>query len=115
MLVLNQVIIVGRLTKDPELKTIENGKKVIEAVLAVKRAFKNYEGEYETDFIKCTLWENLAVYLKTYCKKGDLIAVKGRLQIRKIENEDKTYSVLELIGEKITFLSTAKNNELDTE
>lgn len=111
MSVLNQVVLVGRLTKDPEIKKIDNGKKVAETVLAVKRAFKNYEGEYETDFIKCTLWENLAVYLESYCKKGDLIAVKGRLQVRKIEIETKTLSILEFIGEKITFLSTVKKND----
>ncbi|CCV64454.1 Single-stranded DNA-binding protein [Alteracholeplasma palmae J233] len=108
---LNQVVLVGRLTKDPEIVKLVDGRKVSEITIAVKRAFKNYDGEYETDFIKCVLWENLAVYLHKYCHKGDLIAVKGRLQIKKIEKDNKINQTLELIGEKISYLSGNKNTE----
>jgi single-strand DNA-binding protein len=97
---LNQTVLVGRLTSEVELKELESGKKVANITLAVPRSFKNEQGEYETDFINCVLWEGIADNVVEYCRKGDLLGIKGRLQ----SNEDK----LELIAEKVTFLSTNK-------
>ena len=98
---LNQTVLVGRLVRKPEVIETENGAKVSNISLAVQRSFKNVEGEYETDFIEVTLWNNIAQSTSEYCKKGDLVGVSGRLQV----NEKKE---IELIGEKITFLSSKK-------
>ena len=76
---LNQVIIVGRLVEKPIVEENENEKKVCNITLAVQRSYKNAEGVYETDFIKCTLWNGIAENTAEYCEKGDLVGVKGRL------------------------------------
>lgn len=103
---LNQVILVGRLAKEVEVKDLENDKKIANITLAVPRSFKNSDGEYETDFIDVVIFDNVASNTSEYCKKGDIIGVKGRLQTRMIENEDKKEKLQEIIGEKITFLSS---------
>lgn len=105
---LNQVVLVGRLTKDLEVKEIEE-KKFCNITLAVPRSFKNADGEYETDFIECTLWNGIAENTATYCKKGDIVGVKGRLQTKVEEvNGDKKYT-MQVIAEKLTFLSSKQN------
>ena len=101
---LNQVVIVGRLVSKPIVEENENGRKISEITLAVPRSFKNAEGIYETDFIKCTLWNGIAENTVEYCNKGDLIGVKGRLE-RLGGNE------LQVIAEKVTFLANNKNKE----
>ncbi len=107
---LNQLILVGRLTRDPEIKMLDDGRKVSDISLAVQRAFKNMDGNYETDFIKVTVWEGLASAIETYCKKGALIAVKARLQTYKLDiSEEKSINMLEVIAERITFLSSSKS------
>ena len=83
---LNQVILIGRLTHDPQIKKTETGKKVVEITIAVQRAFKSMDGIYETDFISCTLWQATAEMISEHCRKGTMIAVRGRLQVRKICN-----------------------------
>lgn len=104
---LNQVVLVGRLTDDLEVTETENGKKVTTMILAVQRTFKNSEGVYEADFIRCTLWNAVASSTSEYCKKGDIIGLKGRLQVNSYEDKDgtKKYST-EVIAEKVTFLSS---------
>lgn len=101
---LNQVVMVGRLVSKPIVEENENGRKVSEITLAVNRSFKNAEGIYETDFIKCTLWNGIAENTAEYCNKGDLVGVKGRLQCLS-GNE------LQVIAEKVTFLANNKNKE----
>ena len=101
---LNQVIIVGRLVKKPIVEENENGRKVATITLAVQRSYKNAEGVYETDFIKCTLWNGIAENTVEYCDKGDLVGVKGRLQCLS-DNE------LQLIAEKVSFLSSGKTKK----
>ena len=76
---LNQLILVGRLTSDVEVKEVGD-KKVSTIVLAVPRPFKNADGEYETDFIPCTIWNGIAETTSEYCKKGDLLGIKGRVE-----------------------------------
>lgn len=104
---LNQVVLVGRLTDDLEVTKTENGKKVTRMVLAVQRSYKNSEGIYEADFIRCTLWNAVASSTSEYCKKGDIIGLKGRLQVTSYEDSDgnKKYNT-EVIAEKVTFLSS---------
>lgn len=103
---LNQVILVGRLAKEIEVKNLENDKKIANITLAVPRSFKNSDGDYETDFIDIVIFDSVASNTSEYCHKGDTIGVKGRLQTRMIENEDKKEKLQEIIGEKITFLSS---------
>lgn len=108
---LNQVALVGRLVKDPDIKKTENNKEILKITLAVPRSFKNANGEYDTDFIDCTLWDIVARSTTDYCHKGDIIAVKGRIQTRMVEKEDKTKKFYqEVIAEKVTFLSSKKTD-----
>ena len=97
----NQVIIVGKLVEKPILEANQNGKKVCIITLAVPRDFKNDEGIYDTDFIKCILWNGVAETTAGYCGRGDLIGVKGRL-------ECLCGSKLQVVAEKVTFLSSKK-------
>lgn len=106
---LNQTVIVGRIVKDPELRETDSGKKVTNITLAVPRSFKNLNGQYDTDFIPCVLWKGIAESTTEFCKKGDLVGIKGRIQTRDIEIEDeKKKHVVEIIAEKVTFLSSKK-------
>ena len=113
---LNQIVLVGRLVRTPELTLTESGKKRSLITLAVSRGYKNINGEYDTDFLDCTLWTGIAENTAEYCKSGDVIGVKGRLQTRLIENEDgDKYKKMEIIAEKVTFLSSSKNEKIAEE
>ena len=103
---LNQVVLVGRLTSDLEAKELEDGKKVTNMTLAIPRSFKNADGEYETDFIDVSLWDGVAQNTAEYCKKGDIIGVKGRLQTDSYEKDGNKMKSLSVVSEKITFLSS---------
>ena len=107
---LNNVILVGRLTQDPEIVEIEGSKKVTTVILAVNRNFKNADGLYDTDFIRCILWNGIASSTCEYCKKGDVVGIKGRLQTSSYEKDGEIKYVLDVIAEKVTFLSS-KNTE----
>ena len=112
---LNQVILVGRLVRTPELQLTETGKKRSSITLAVNRGYKNIDGEYETDFFDCTLWTGIAENTAEYCKTGDLLGVKGRLQTWLIHNEDCTrYKKVEIVAEKVTFLTSARTDKSKT-
>ena len=104
---LNQTILVGRLVKNPELRETENGNKVTNITLAVPRSYKNSNGEYETDFISCVLWKGIAENAAEYCRRGDLLGVRGRLQTRVIEQEDESKrTAVEIVAEKVSYLSS---------
>ncbi|QVK18155.1 single-stranded DNA-binding protein [Mycoplasmatota bacterium] len=109
---LNQVIIVGRLVKDPEVKTTSDEKKVSHITLAVNRSYKNNEtGKYDTDFIYCTLWEGVAQATANHCKKGSIIGIKGRLITKSIEiDTNKKINYPDLIAERVTFISSGKDH-----
>lgn len=110
---LNHVVLVGRLVRDPELQTTESGKTRSSVTLAVSRGYKNADGVYETDFFDCTLWTGIAENTSEYCKSGDVIGVKGRLQTWICDNEDGTKNKkVEIIAEKVTFLSSSKNDKI---
>ena len=109
---LNQLVIVGRLVRNPELYETETGKKVTSITLAVPRNYKNANGEYDADFINCVLWQGIAESTTQYVKKGDLLGVKGRVQTReRILDEETKYQYLEVVAEKVTFLSSNKNRD----
>ena len=106
---LNQLVCVGRITKNIEIVEGEN-KKYATITVAIPRSYKNEDGIYETDFITARLWGGIAENAAEYCKKGDLVGIKGRLQSEKIEKEDGTIEYkMVVIAEKITFLSSAKD------
>ena len=107
---LNQIVLVGRLVQDPEIKELENGNKVTNITLAVLRSYKNSEGVYETDFIDCVLWNGIAENTSEYCKRGDLVGIKGRLQTDTYEKDGKNITKLNVIAEKVTFLSSKKED-----
>ena len=110
---LNQVILVGRLVRTPELHLTESGKKRSQITLAVSRSYKNQNGEYDTDFLDCTLWTGIAENTAEYCKTGDVIGVKGRLQTWLLEDENGTkYKKVEVVAEKVTFLSSARSDKV---
>lgn len=112
---LNQLILVGRLTHDPETKILDDGRKVADITLAVQRTFKNMEGTYDTDFIKVTVWEGLATAIESYCAKGVLVAVKARIQSWKYDlSEDRKLNMLEVIAERISYLSSPSKGEFKT-
>lgn len=105
---LNQVVLVGRLITEPELYQTENGKKVARLVLAVPRSFKNTDGEYETDYISCKLWQVVAQNTVDYCKKGDLIGIRGRIATYNYDTEEGKKYLTEVVAEKVTFLSSRR-------
>ena len=112
---LNNVIIVGRLVDDPVVKTLDSGLSVCNVVLAVTRSFKNPDGEYDTDFIRCSLWEGVANAMSDYCTKGSVIGVKGRLVSRENEvgleegGEKKKITTVEVVGDRVSFIDVKKN------
>ncbi len=109
---LNQVVLVGRIVKTPELRTTETGKKTATMTLAVPRNYKNMNGEYDTDFLDCTLWTNVAENTSEYCQTGDMVGVKGRIQTRVILNEDGSKKKkTEIVAEKVTFLAQSPNRK----
>ena len=105
---LNQIVLVGRLTRDITVNKSDKGNKVATLSLAIPRSFKNSEGVYDTDFIDCVLFDSVAVNTSEYCNKGDIVGMKGRIQSRSVEKDGKKESVMEIIAEKVTFLSSKK-------
>lgn len=109
---LNQVVLVGRIVQEPELKKTDSGKTVTNLTIAVQRSFKNINGEYDADFIPCILWTGIAENTVEYCKKGDLVGIRGRIQTRVAEiNEDEKRQYVEVVVEKVTFLAGKKKEE----
>lgn len=103
--VLNRIILVGRLTRDPELRYTPAGVPVASLRLAVERPFTNQQGERETDFIDVVCWRKLAETVSNHLQKGRLVAVDGRLQIRSYETQDgQRRRVAEVVAEDVRFL-----------
>ena len=111
---MNQLCIVGRLVSDPQIKILESGKKETTVTIAVNRTFKNVDGVYETDFIPCVLWEAVAENTTEYCRRGDIIGIRGRLQCMPEDDGDGhiTNSKLVVIAERVTFLSASHNTNV---
>ena len=101
---LNQIVLVGRITKTPEIIENQDGSKFAILNLAIPRTFKNEKGEYDTDFIDCALWKDIAETTYNYVQKGDIVGIKGRIQ-----NVNNT-AQLQIVAEKVTFLSNRKEN-----
>ncbi|CAM3941457.1 single-stranded DNA-binding protein [Mesobacillus zeae] len=102
---MNRVILVGRLTKDPDLRYTPNGVAVASFTLAVNRPFTNQQGEREADFINCVVWRRPAENVANFLKKGNLAGVDGRVQTRSYEGQDgKRVYVTEVLAESVQFL-----------
>lgn len=103
---MNKILLTGRLTHDPELKTSANGVELCNFSLAVNRRFKNKEtGKYEADFLPCVAWRQTAAFLVRYCHKGDMIAIEGSLQTRKYDEKDtgKKRTAFDVMVDNIEF------------
>lgn len=113
---LNQIVLVGRIVANPEIEKSEEGKGRSQITLAVPRSYKNADGEYDTDFVDCVLWGGIAENVTEYCKKGDLVGIKGRVQTNTYENKDgEKKKNMQVVAEKVTFLSSSRNKENETE
>ncbi|MDN5363272.1 MAG: single-strand DNA-binding protein [Eubacteriales bacterium] len=108
---LNRIILIGRLTRDPELRYTPQGRPVSSFTLAVDRPFRNQQGERETDFIPIVVWGPQAENCAQYLKKGKLAAVEGRLQVRSFEGNDGIRrKVAEVVAENVRFLSPREDS-----
>ena len=108
---MNKIILIGRMTKDIEIRYTQNQKEVGSFDLAVNRNYKNQNGEYDTDFFKCIAWGNLAKTIHTYTSKGSQIAIEGRVENRTYQAQDGTNRyVTEVVVEGMQLLDSKKNN-----
>ena len=109
---INSSTIVGRLTRDPDLRYSQAGKAVCNFTLATNRPFKNAQGENEADFIKCVTYGKQAENLANYMRKGSLVGVEGRIQTRSYTNKDgnKVYTT-EVVANQVSFLDNKKDNQ----
>lgn len=108
---MNKVILIGNLTRDPELNTTPSGISVCRFTIAVGRNYTQGDGERETDFFNCVAWRNLGETIKQYCKKGNKVAVTGSIQLRNYEdNQGIKRTAVDIITQDIEFL-TPKSRE----
>lgn len=112
---LNRIVLIGRLTRDPELRYTPSGVAVAQFTLAVDRPFSNQQGNREADFINIVTWRQLAENCANYLRKGRLAAVDGRLQIRSYDNnEGRKVYVTEVIADNVRFLESSNSNRDQT-
>lgn len=112
---INNVVLCGRITAAPELKTTNNGQSVTAFTIAVERRFQTKDGQRATDFINCVAWRNSAEFISKYFAKGDPIAVTGEIQTRKYQDKNGNNRVaVEVVVESVRFVpskSNGTNNE----
>lgn len=107
---INRVVLVGRLTKDPELRITPNGVAVTRFTLAVNRTFTNQQGQREADFINCVVWRRQAENVANFLKKGSLAGVEGRIQTNNFEGQDgKRVFMTEVVADSVQFLEPKGN------
>jgi single-strand DNA-binding protein len=110
---INQVTLVGRLTKDPDLRITQEGTSVTNVTVAVNRPFRNQLGEIGADFVQCTLWKRMAENTAQYCRKGSLVGITGRIQTRYYDNQEgKRVYVTEVVAETVKFLESKRSTEI---
>ena len=115
---MNKIILVGRLTKDPEVRTTSAGFNTVNFTVAVNRNFKNKDGNYDADFLPCVAFRNTADFISKFFKKGSMISLDGRVQTRSYDAQDGTKRyVTEVVVENVEFVgwknesSSSSNNE----
>ena len=110
----NKVLLLGRLTKDPEIRTTPGGKTVAQFTLAVDRPFANQDGKREADFIPVVVWGKTAELVGNSCQKGHRLLVEGRLQIRNFDAKDGTkHWVTEIIANSVEFIERKSETKKD--
>src|SRR5699024_14052 len=108
---LNRVVLVGRLTRDPDLRYTASGVAVANFTVACNRPFSNQQGEREADFINCVVWRKPAENLANFMSKGSLIGVDGRIQTRSYDGQDgKRVYVTEVVADSVQFLESKNSN-----
>ena len=105
---MNKVNLIGRLTKDPELKTTGNGVSVASFTLAVNRRYKNADGSYDADFISCVAWRQSAEYLSKNYSKGDMVGISGSIQTRSYDKDGTKVYITEVIADEIHYVGGTK-------
>ena len=109
---INRVVLVGRLTRDPELRYTANGAAVASFTVAVNRQFTNSQGEREADFINCVIWRKAAENFSNFTNKGSLVGIDGRLQTRNYENQQgQRVYVTEVVVENFSLLESRAESE----
>ncbi|UOQ95499.1 single-stranded DNA-binding protein [Halobacillus shinanisalinarum] len=109
---LNRVVLVGRLTKDPDLRYTPNGVAVANFTVAVNRPFSNNQGDRDADFINCVVWRRAAENLANFMNKGSLVGVDGRLQSRSFDNQEgKRVFVTEVVADSVQFLESKGSSQ----
>ena len=104
---MNKAILVGRLTKDPELKTTGSGVSVCSFTLAINRRFKNAEGNYDADFINCVAWRQQAEFISKYFSKGRMVGISGSIQTRSYDREDgQRVYITEVVADEVSFVDS---------
>lgn len=113
---LNRVVLVGRLTKDIELRYTSSNVAVAQFTIAVNRTFSNQSGEREADFVNCVAWRNQAENMSKYVKKGALIGVDGRIQTRSYDDATgKRVYVTEVVADSVQFLEPKGSQRAQTQ
>jgi single-strand DNA-binding protein len=102
---MNRIVLIGRLTKEPELRTTSNGKDIVNFSIAVNKKFK----KDEADFFSVQAWEGTARYVAEYLGKGRLVAIDGRLETRNYEKDGKKVYITEVIAEQVSALDRARD------
>lgn len=109
---INRIVLVGRITKNPELKSTQSNISFMNFTLAVNRQFKNADGETEADFISCVAWRKTAELISQYVRKGNLLAIDGKLQTRSYQADDGTMRyVTEVVADSVVFLEPKKEDK----
>lgn len=113
---INQVTLVGRLTKDPELKFTSEGTAVTNITLAVNRKYRKNQGERYADFVQCTLWRKIAENTVNYCRKGSILGIVGRIQTRHYDNQEgRRVYVTEVVADSVRFLGGRPSEDREFE
>jgi len=108
---MNKVMLIGRLTKAPELRYTQSGTAVASFTLAANRKFSNQNGEHEADFINCVAWQRTAEFVANYFTKGQQMALEGRLQVRSYDGDDgQRRWVTEVVAEQVEFVGSKQEN-----
>jgi single-strand DNA-binding protein len=111
---MNSIVLVGRLTRDPELRYVASSDPVVNFAIAVERGYRNADGEREVDFSDIVAWRKLAENTAKYTGKGHLVGVRGRLQIRSYQTQDgQKRKVAEVVADTVRFLGAPRNGEQD--
>ena len=108
---MNKVILIGRLTKDPEIKLTQNQTKLCQFTIAVDRRFKDKDGNRQADFINCLAWKQTADFIQKYFHKGNKIGVTGSIQVRSYANKDgQTVYVTEVVVDEAEFVESSNKS-----